>query len=282
VLTYLTGADSPAACRNRRGRPNSNRCDNILMLAKQQRVIVGLSGGVDSAVAACLLVEQGYPVEGLFMQNWDDEEEASHCTSARDFQDARQVTEELQIPLHRVNFAAEYQDRVFRYFLDEYAAGRTPNPDVLCNTEIKFKAFLEYAERLGAARIATGHYARLAHDGGAARLLKAADAGKDQTYFLHAVRGDALARCLFPLGDMQKSDVRALAVEAGFDNYAKKDSTGICFIGERNFREFLGRYLSAQPGEMRTPQGELVGQHQGLMYYTLGQRQGLGIGGRRG
>jgi tRNA-specific 2-thiouridylase len=252
------------------------------MSPQKKRVIVGLSGGVDSAVAALLLVEQGYEVEGLFMQNWEDEDEASYCTSAQDFQDARQVAAELRIPLHRVNFTAEYQDRVFRYFLDEYAAGRTPNPDVLCNTEIKFKAFLEYAERLGAARIATGHYACLAHDSGATKLLKAADAGKDQTYFLHAVRGDALARCLFPLSGMQKSAVRALAVEAGFDNYAKKDSTGICFIGERNFRAFLGRYLPAQPGEMRTPEGELVGEHQGLMYYTLGQRQGLGIGGQRG
>jgi tRNA-specific 2-thiouridylase len=252
------------------------------MTPQKKRVIVGLSGGVDSAVAAFLLMEQGFEVEGLFIQSWEDDEEASYCTSAQDFQDAHQVAEELRIPLHRVNFAAEYQDRVFRYFLDEYAAGRTPNPDVLCNTEIKFKAFLEYAERLGAARIATGHYARLAQNAGCGRLLKAADAGKDQTYFLHAVRGEALARCLFPLGEMQKSDVRALAVEAGFDNYAKKDSTGICFIGERNFRKFLGRYLPAQPGEIRTPEGELIGEHQGLIYYTLGQRQGLGIGGQRG
>lgn len=247
----------------------------------KQQVIVGLSGGVDSSVAALLLCEQGYEVHGLFMDNWEDDEEDTYCTAAQDFQDARQVAEELGIPLHKVNFAAEYRERVFRYFLDEYAAGRTPNPDVLCNSEIKFKAFLNYALRLGAERIATGHYARLREENGQVRLLKARDTAKDQSYFLHAVSQDALARSLFPLGELQKGEVRERALRAGFANHAKKDSTGICFIGERKFREFLGKYLPAQPGEMHTPEGECVGQHQGLMYYTLGQRQGLGLGGRK-
>ncbi len=247
----------------------------------KQRVIVGMSGGVDSSVAALLLREQGFDVHGLFMDNWEDDEEDTYCTAAQDFQDARQVAKELGIPLHKVNFTAEYRDRVFRYFLDEYAAGRTPNPDVLCNSEIKFKAFLNHALRLGAERIATGHYARLREDHGQMRLLKARDTGKDQSYFLHAVAGAALARSLFPLGDLQKGEVRERALHAGFANHAKKDSTGICFIGERKFREFLGKYLPAQPGEMHTPAGECVGEHQGLMYYTLGQRQGLGLGGRK-
>ena len=247
-----------------------------------QHVIVGLSGGVDSAVAALLLKQQGYRVEGLFMDNWEDDEDETYCTTAQDFQDARQVCEILEIPLHKVNFAAEYRERVFSYFLDEYAAGRTPNPDVMCNSEIKFKAFLEYALRLGADRIATGHYARTETDSTGTRLLKARDIGKDQSYFLHAVPQAALAKALFPLGELQKHTVRELARTAGFANHAKKDSTGICFIGERRFAEFLGRYLPATPGEIRTPEGELLGTHQGLMYYTLGQRQGLGIGGRHG
>lgn len=247
----------------------------------KQRVIVGMSGGVDSSVAALLLLERGFEVHGLFMNNWEDDEEDTYCNAAQDFQDARQICEELGIVLHKVNFAAEYRDRVFKYFLDEYAAGRTPNPDVLCNSEIKFKAFLHYALRLGADAIATGHYARIARDGSGVRLLKGRDANKDQSYFLHAVARDALARTLFPVGELQKSAVRERAVRAGFANHAKKDSTGICFIGERKFREFLGKYLPARPGIMRTPEGEPVGEHQGLMYYTLGQRQGLGIGGRR-
>ncbi|HEX6550060.1 MAG TPA: tRNA 2-thiouridine(34) synthase MnmA [Gammaproteobacteria bacterium] len=247
-----------------------------------QHVIVGLSGGVDSAVAALLLKQQGYRVEGLFMDNWEDDEDETYCTTAQDFQDARQVCEILDIPLHKVNFAAEYRERVFSYFLDEYAAGRTPNPDVMCNSEIKFKAFLEYALRLGANRIATGHYARTETDSTGTRLLKARDSGKDQSYFLHAVPQAALAKTLFPLGELQKHAVRELARAAGFANHAKKDSTGICFIGERHFAEFLGRYLPARPGEIQTPEGELLGTHQGLMYYTLGQRQGLGIGGRHG
>jgi tRNA-uridine 2-sulfurtransferase len=247
-----------------------------------RRVIVGLSGGVDSAVAALLLKQQGYAVEGLFMDNWEDDEDDTYCTAAQDFQDARQICETLDIPLHKVNFAAEYRERVFSYFLDEYAAGRTPNPDVLCNSEIKFKAFLDHALRLGADRIATGHYARTLSDASGTRLLKACDTGKDQSYFLHAVPQTALAKTLFPLGEMQKREVRKLAHAAGFANHAKKDSTGICFIGERRFSEFLGRYLPAKPGEIRTPEGDLLGTHEGLMYYTLGQRQGLGIGGRRG
>lgn len=247
-----------------------------------QHVIVGLSGGVDSAVAALLLKQQGYRVEGLFMDNWEDDEDETYCTTAQDFQDARQVCEILEIPLHKVNFAAEYRERVFSYFLDEYAAGRTPNPDVMCNSEIKFKAFLEYALRLGADRIATGHYARTETDATGTRLLKARDSGKDQSYFLHAVPQAALAKTLFPLGVLQKHAVRELARAAGFTNHAKKDSTGICFIGERRFADFLGRYLPARPGEIQTPEGELLGTHQGLMYYTLGQRQGLGIGGRHG
>lgn len=245
------------------------------------RVIVGLSGGVDSAVAALLLVEQGYAVEGLFMQNWEDDDEQTYCTAAQDFQDARQACEMLGIPLHRVNFAAEYREQVFRHFLDEYAAGRTPNPDVLCNREIKFKAFLDYALRLGGTHIATGHYARLSGSGDRPRLLRALDASKDQTYFLHAVPRPALARTLFPVGGLLKSEVRARAHAAGFTNHAKPDSTGICFIGERRFREFLARYLPNQPGNIETPQGDIMGRHQGLMYYTLGQRQGLGIGGRQ-
>lgn len=245
------------------------------------RVIVGLSGGVDSAVAALLLKQQGYAVEGLFMDNWEDGEDETYCTAAEDFQDARQVCETLGIPLHKVNFATEYRDRVFKHFLDGYAAGNTPNPDVLCNSEIKFKAFLDHALRLGAARIATGHYARLVSAPQSVKLLKALDGGKDQSYFLHAVPQAALARALFPLGDLMKSAARELAREAGFANHAKKDSTGICFVGERRFTEFLGKYLPAQPGDIEDGEGHVLGRHQGLMYYTLGQRSGIGIGGRR-
>ena len=245
------------------------------------RVVVGLSGGVDSAVAALLLKEQGYAVEGLFMDNWEDGEDETYCTAAQDFQDARQACGELGIPLHKVNFSAEYRERVFAHFLREYAAGRTPNPDVLCNSEIKFKAFLGYALRLGAEHIATGHYARLDRSEAAVRLLKARDLGKDQSYFLHAVPQAALTKALFPLGDLPKTEVRALARRAGFTNHAKKDSTGICFIGERRFAEFLRKYLPAQPGDIETPEGRRLGHHNGLMYYTLGQRQGLGIGGQQ-
>ena len=245
------------------------------------RVIVGLSGGVDSAVAALLLKREGHTVEGLFMDNWEDGEDESYCTAAQDYQDARQVCETLGIPLHKVNFAAEYLERVFKHFLGGYAKGYTPNPDVLCNSEIKFKAFLDHALRLGADRIATGHYARLAPGNGGVQLLKAKDLTKDQSYFLHAVPQTALARSCFPLGGTLKTDIRRLAREAGFANHDKKDSTGICFIGERRFAEFLGRYLPAQPGEIETPEGRKLGRHKGLMYYTLGQREGIGIGGQR-
>ncbi|HET7570512.1 MAG TPA: tRNA 2-thiouridine(34) synthase MnmA [Gammaproteobacteria bacterium] len=245
-----------------------------------QRVIVGLSGGVDSAVAALLLVEQGYRVEGLFMDNWDDDD--GYCTAAEDFQDARQVAEQLGIPLHKADFAAEYRERVFSHFLDAYKAGLTPNPDVLCNSEIKFKAFLDYAERLGADRIATGHYARVRQTDNGVELLRGLDTGKDQSYFLHAVDPAALAKALFPVGELQKSEVRAKARAAGFDNFDKKDSTGICFIGERRFREFLQRFLPTEPGDMVTPEGQIIGRHTGLAFYTLGQRQGLGIGGIQG
>ncbi len=243
--------------------------------------MVGLSGGVDSSVAALLLLEQGYAVEGLFMKNWEEDDTAEQCTAEEDLRDARAVCDQLDIPLHTVNFSAEYWDRVFAYFLQEYGAGRTPNPDVLCNKEIKFRAFLDHALHLGAEFIATGHYARVGHDD-TLQLLKGADPDKDQSYFLYTLGQEALGRSLFPIGELPKPEVRRLAKKAGLPTHAKKDSTGICFIGERDFRAFLQRYLPAQPGEMRTPEGEYVGEHQGLMYYTLGQRQGLGIGGRRG
>ncbi len=243
------------------------------------RVVVALSGGVDSAVAALLLKERGHDVHGLFMSNWD-EDETGYCTSAADFQDARVVCEVLQIPLHRVSFASEYRDRVFAYFLGEYQAGRTPNPDVLCNREIKFGACFDYALRLGGARFATGHYAHIEEHAGRLRLCKARDAAKDQSYFLHGIDPGVLDRTLFPLGVLQKSEVRRLARQAVLPVFDKKDSTGICFIGERPFREFLATYLPARPGRILGLDGQDLGEHQGLMYYTLGQRQGLGIGGR--
>lgn len=243
-----------------------------------RRVILGLSGGVDSAVAAALLREQGADVHALHMTNWDDDD--GYCTAARDLQDARDVCDLLEIPLHHVNFSAQYRERVFAYFLDEYRAGRTPNPDVLCNREIKFGVFRDYAGRLGGEWLATGHYARLANDP-APRLLKGADRGKDQSYFLHAVSAEALGRTLFPLGNLQKSEVRNLAREYGLPTSEKKDSTGICFIGERPFREFLSTYLPANPGPICTADGQQIGEHHGLMYYTIGQRQGLGLGGRK-
>jgi tRNA-specific 2-thiouridylase len=244
--------------------------------------MVALSGGVDSSVAALLLQQQGYRVEALFMKNWEEDDSADYCAAAQDLKDAQAVAERLKIPLHTVNFATEYWDRVFTHFLEEYRAGRTPNPDVLCNREIKFRAFLEFArDHLGAERIATGHYAALQHTQSRCRLLRAADEDKDQTYFLYMLDQSQLRHALFPLGALRKPQVRELAQEAGFANHKKKDSTGICFIGERKFRDFLQTYLPAQPGEIETPEGEIVGQHQGLMYYTLGQRQGLGIGGRR-
>lgn len=243
------------------------------------KVIVGLSGGVDSSVAALRLLEQGWQVEGLFMKNWEEDDDADYCAAAEDLADARAVAERLSIPLHTINFASEYWDRVFAYFLDEYKAGRTPNPDVLCNREIKFKAFLDYALDLGADKIATGHYAGVRCDDGHCELLTASDTNKDQTYFLYMLGQRALRHTLFPLNDIDKQQVRQLAERAGFPNHKKKDSTGICFIGERRFRDFLSKYLPANPGEIRTSDGKRIGQHQGLMYYTLGQRQGLGIGG---
>jgi len=243
-----------------------------------ERIAVALSGGVDSAVAALLLIEAGHQVEGLHMSNWDDDD-GDYCTAAADYNDARAVADELKIPLHRVSFAAEYRSRVFQYFLSEYAAGRTPNPDVLCNREVKFGVCLDYAQRLGVTRLATGHYARLTPDG---LLLRGADPDKDQSYFLHQVDAPRLKKAVFPVGGLLKSEVRRRAREAGIPVHAKRDSTGICFIGERPFRDFLARYLPARPGTIETEDGDVVGRHAGLMYYTLGQRQGLGLGGRAG
>ncbi|HSH49759.1 MAG TPA: tRNA 2-thiouridine(34) synthase MnmA, partial [Halomonas sp.] len=249
------------------------------MTATHGKVIVGMSGGVDSSVSALLLLEQGYAVEGLFMKNWDEDDGSEYCTAKDDLADAQAVCDKLGIPLHTANFAAEYWDNVFEHFLAEYRAGRTPNPDILCNREIKFKVFLEYAELLGAEKIATGHYVRQGIRDGRPRLLKGLDANKDQSYFLYAVPEAAIARTLFPLGELEKSEVRAIAERHGLATARKKDSTGICFIGERRFSDFLKRYLPAQPGAIETPQGDVIGEHMGLMYYTLGQRQGLGIGG---
>ena len=240
-----------------------------------------MSGGVDSSVAALLLERQGYQVRGLFMKNWEGDDREDYCAAETDYADAKQVCEQLEIALYGVNFAEEYWERVFRYFLEEYRAGRTPNPDVLCNKEIKFRAFLDHALTLGADYIATGHYARRDQRDGRYRLLKGRDPAKDQSYFLYTLGQEQLARSLFPVGELEKTTVRRIAAERGLATHAKKDSTGICFIGERDFKAFLARYLPAQPGPMRTPGGRLVGEHDGLMYYTLGQRQGLGIGGRR-
>lgn len=246
-------------------------------------VIVGMSGGVDSAVAALLLGEQGHRVEALFMRNWDDPDDPGHCSAGHDLEAAEAACAHLGIPLRRVDFTAEYWHRVFEHFLAEHAAGRTPNPDVLCNREIKFRAFLEHALALGAGAIATGHYARVARaPDGTARLLRGVDPGKDQSYFLHAVEQAALARTLFPLGTWTKAEVRARARAAGLPNHDRADSTGICFIGERRLRDFLPAYLAARPGPMETPAGERLGEHRGLMYYTLGQRRGLGLGGGHG
>lgn len=244
------------------------------------RVIVGISGGVDSAVAALLLLRQGYRVEGMFMKNWDEDDDEEYCTAEIDRDDARSVCERLGITLHEANFSAEYWDNVFERFLAEYAAGRTPNPDVLCNREIKFNLFLDYARSLGAQRIATGHYARSSRANDQFQLLKGADQDKDQSYFLQAVPGEQLEQCLFPLGEMRKAEVRSAARKAGLPVHDKKDSTGICFIGERRFAEFLARYLPESEGRIVDTRGETVGTHRGVAYYTLGQRQGLGIGGR--
>jgi tRNA-specific 2-thiouridylase len=247
------------------------------------RVVVGLSGGVDSAVTAWLLKQQGHEVVGIFMKNWEDDDDDEYCSSRQDFLDAASVADVLGIELEHVNFAAEYKDRVFAEFLREYGAGRTPNPDVLCNAEIKFKAFLDHAMRLGAERIATGHYARVRRNPASGRheLLKGLDPAKDQSYFLHRLNQAQLAQTLFPVGELRKTEVRRIADEIGLPNARKKDSTGICFIGERPFREFLNRYLAHDPGPIQDDRGRTLGQHVGLSFYTLGQRQGLGIGGLR-
>ena len=243
------------------------------------KVVVGMSGGVDSSVAALLLKRQGHEVVGLFMKNWEDDDDDEYCSSRQDLIDAAAAADVIGIELEAVNFAAEYKDRVFSEFLREYSAGRTPNPDVLCNAEIKFKAFLDHALRLGAESIATGHYARVLRSQAGCRLLKGADPAKDQSYFLHRLSQAQLARVLFPLGEMRKTEVRAMAREAGLPNHAKKDSTGICFIGERPFREFLNRYLPHVPGAIVDEHGNRLGQHIGLAFYTIGQRKGIGLGG---
>ncbi|MBX3608383.1 MAG: tRNA 2-thiouridine(34) synthase MnmA [Hydrogenophaga sp.] len=270
-------------------------------MASKQRVVVGLSGGVDSAVSAWLLKQQGHEVVGIFMKNWEDDDDSEHCTSRQDWLDAASVADVIGIDIEHVNFAAEYKDRVFAEFLREYQAGRTPNPDILCNAEIKFKAFLDHAMRLGAEKIATGHYARvrcvaadtgepvgpdgtshaIARDGARLRfqLLKGLDPLKDQSYFLHRLNQAQLAKTMFPVGELPKTEVRRIAAEIGLPNAKKKDSTGICFIGERPFREFLNRYIASAPGPIKDERGRVIGEHVGLSFYTLGQRQGLGIGG---
>ncbi len=244
-------------------------------------VVVGMSGGVDSSVSAWLLKQQGYEVVGLFMKNWEDDDDDEYCSTRQDWLDAVSVADRIGIDIEAVNFAAEYKDRVFAEFLREYSAGRTPNPDVLCNAEIKFKAFLDHAMRLGAEKIATGHYARVRETDRGFELLRGLDANKDQSYFLHRLNQAQLARTLFPVGELEKPRVRAIAEQIGLHNARKKDSTGICFIGERPFREFLSRYLPTRPGPMKTPDGRTVGEHLGLAFYTLGQRKGIGLGGSK-
>ena len=251
-------------------------------MANSEKIVVGMSGGVDSSVAALLLKRQGFEVVGLFMKNWEDDDDGEYCSTRQDLVDCAAVADVIGIDLQAVNFAAEYKDRVFAAFLREYSAGRTPNPDVLCNAEIKFRAFLDHAITLGAARIATGHYAQVRPADGRFELLKGEDASKDQSYFLHRLDQAQLARTVFPLGRLKKTEVRRIAQEAGLPNFAKRDSTGICFIGERPFREFLNRYLPRKPGIMRTPEGRAVGGHIGLAFYTIGQRKGIGLGGVKG
>ncbi|ANU82067.1 tRNA 2-thiouridine(34) synthase MnmA [Aggregatibacter actinomycetemcomitans] len=248
-----------------------------------KKIICGMSGGVDSSVSAFILQQQGYQVEGLFMKNWEEDDDTDYCTAAADLADAQAVCDKLGIKLHKINFAAEYWDNVFEHFLSEYKAGRTPNPDILCNKEIKFKAFLEYAaEDLGANYIATGHYVRRRGADDNAQLLRGLDNNKDQSYFLYTLSKIQVGQSLFPVGNIEKPIVRAIAEELGLVTAKKKDSTGICFIGERKFKDFLARYLPAQPGNIRTVDGEIIGRHDGLMYHTLGQRKGLGIGGVKG
>ncbi len=251
-------------------------------IGRGERVVVGMSGGVDSSVTAWLLKQQGYEVVGLFMKNWEDDDDSEYCSTRQDWLDVVSVADLIGVDVEAVNFAAEYKDRVFADFLREYSAGRTPNPDVLCNAEIKFKAFLDHAMSLGAERIATGHYARVRQgEHGRFELLKALDPTKDQSYFLHRLNQAQLSRTLFPLGELPKTQVREIAAEIGLPNAKKKDSTGICFIGERPFRDFLNRYLPTKPGPMKTPDGKVVGEHIGLAFYTLGQRKGIGLGGSR-
>jgi len=250
-------------------------------MSRKQKIVIGMSGGVDSSVAALLLKQQGFEVTGLFMKNWEDDDSDEYCSSRQDLVDAVAVADRIGIDIEAVNFSAEYEERVFSEFLSEYKAGRTPNPDVLCNAEIKFKAFLDHAINLGGDRIATGHYAQVREVDGLHQLLKAEDGTKDQSYFLHRLNQQQLSKTLFPLGTLYKREVREIARREGLPNHDKKDSTGICFIGERPFREFLNRYLPANPGDIVTPEGRRVGRHMGLTFYTLGQRQGLGIGGSR-
>lgn len=247
--------------------------------ASPEKIIVGMSGGVDSSVSAYLLLQQGYQVEGLFMKNWEEDDTEEYCSASVDLADAQQVCDRLGIKLHTVNFSGEYWDNVFEHFLNEYRIGRTPNPDIMCNREIKFKAFLDHAQVLGAQRIATGHYVRTHQRDGSFELLRGVDENKDQSYFLYALNQHQLTHALFPIGELDKSEVRAIAKQQQFIVHAKKDSTGICFIGERKFRDFLQRFIPAQPGDIITTAGTRIGEHSGLMYYTIGQRQGLGIGG---
>jgi len=247
-----------------------------------KRVVVGMSGGVDSSVAAYLLKEQGYEVQCVFMKNWEDDDDEFYCSSEEDFGDAVQVCDVLELPLHSVNFSTEYRENVFKYFLEEYKSGRTPNPDVLCNKEIKFKFFMDYALKLGAEKIATGHYANIEKKNNYYHLLKGMDGNKDQSYFLYLLGQKELSKTLFPISEMTKFEVRDLAKKMNLPNSDKKDSTGICFIGERDFKSFLQQYLPARPGDIVIPDGKIVGRHDGLMYYTLGQRKGIGVGGGYG